>query len=651
MEMEFVCDRRADDVLYLICLYPVPGKSTLLNTLACRLDVNTAVTGQLRLNGRPYKSTELKKMSGYVMQDDLLNPNLTVRETLHYTAALRLPATFNSDQRDVRVNEVIREMGLLQCQDVIVGDPSKKGISGGERRRVCIGMELLTRPTLLFLDEPTSGLDSVTALALMQLLQRITRSGKCSMLVSIHQPQAKLFALFDRLLLLKSGRILFQGSVPAALQLFESAGFPVPHYSNPADHILDVITPPMDQTVYEQTLKDAALEAERQRRRGVLGQASFDIELAVAVAEDQASPQVDGLQEDPRLGDSTPLGKALNQRRKLSLTRAAELEQQSIRLPQRPDQANEEMLLSKFEQPIIDLGFGSSKPLILERENLSWIRQTRILMERNVKETLRKKTAMMIAIIQTIIMAVLIGTVFLRIGNGQSSTVRRQPVLFFVCINQGMFGALAVINSFPAERALMLRERAAGTYYASAYFIAKTTVDTLMTLHLPIIFSVIVYFLVGFQEVGSKFIIFLIFMILTNIAATSLALMVSALCKTTDLSVTILPMVLEACRLFGAFFLSPKNTPKWFSWLDAVSYVQYCYIGVSLNELDGLKLHCTEAQITANGGTCPYTNGQQFIDSLGLDYISLGGCVAVLCGYIAVCRVIAYLAIRYMKTN
>ena len=129
------------------------GKSTLLNTLACRLDVNTTVRGEMRLNGRPYAATELKKMSGYVMQDDLLNANLTVRETLHYTAALRLPAGMDRKERDARVEEVIQEMGLVGCQNVIVGDPSKKGISGGERRRVCIGMELLTRPTLLFLDE------------------------------------------------------------------------------------------------------------------------------------------------------------------------------------------------------------------------------------------------------------------------------------------------------------------------------------------------------------------------------------------------------------------------------------------------------------------------------------------------------------------
>ena len=86
------------------------------------------------------------------MQDDLLNGSLTVRETLYYTAALRLPRTFTSQERAERVEEVIREMGLTHCQDVIVGDPQQKGISGGERRRLCIGMELLMRPTLLFLD-------------------------------------------------------------------------------------------------------------------------------------------------------------------------------------------------------------------------------------------------------------------------------------------------------------------------------------------------------------------------------------------------------------------------------------------------------------------------------------------------------------------
>ena len=124
--------------------------------------------------------------------------------------------------------------------------------------------------------------------------------------------------------------------------------------------------------------------------------------------------------------------------------------------------------------------------------------------------------------------------------------------------------------------------------------------------------------------------------------------MLSALCKTTDLSVTILPMVLEAARLFGAFFLAPANINVGFKWLDAISYVQYSYIGVSLNELHGLELTCTEADIIAK--KCIAT-GEQTIKTLGLDYISIGGCIGTLIGYIVICRVVAYLAVRYMKTN
>jgi ABC-type multidrug transport system ATPase subunit len=656
------CESSVFVCMYVSLLSRRAGKSTLLNALAFRLDTSTCeMSGDLRMNGRAYENSELKRMSGYVMQDDLLNPYLTVRETLYYTGELRLPATFTPAQRSARVGEVIAEMGLTHCENVIVGDPSKKGISGGERRRVCIGMELLTRPTLLFLDEPTSGLDSVTALSLVRLLQKLTRSGKCSMLISIHQPQAKLFALFDRLLLLKSGSILFQGSIPDALKLFEDCGFPVPHYSNPADHLLDVITPPMDITIFEEVQQEAAMDAFSKRRQGSRGNTAFDLEVATSVRDE--TPRHKSSTHE-LLGNDTPLGKALLQRR----TSMDELRDVNIVITEFPltadmdiavvgdsnevelrrDQKNEALLLSHFRQPHIDLGFGSSKPFIMQRHSISWLRQTSVLMQRNLKESIRKKWTLYTSIAQTIIMAILISTVFLQIGTSQSSIVRRQPVLFFVCINQGMFGALGVINSFPAERALMLRERASGTYYASAYFAAKTTVDTLLSLPIPILFSTIVYWLTGFQPTGAKFIIFTIFMILCSLSATSLALMISALCKTTDLSVTILPMVLECARLFGGFFLSPTNLPGGFKWLNALSYVQYAYVGVSLNELSGLELHCDAGQLV--NGVCPFTSGEQFIHTLGLDYISMNGCIGVLFGYIFATRIVAYLAIRFMKT-
>ena len=135
-------------------------------------------------------------------------------------------------------------------------------------------------------------------------------------------------------------------------------------------------------------------------------------------------------------------------------------------------------------------------------------------------------------------------------------------------------------------------------------------------------------------------------MLLCSIASTSLALMVSALCKTTDMSVTVLPMVLETTRLFGGFFLSPSRLPKYFAWLDALSYVKYTYIGASLNELQGLKLTCTNSD--REKLSC-IENGQAIIRELGLDYISIIGCIAALVGYIVVCRAIAFLGVRFLK--
>ncbi len=170
----------------------------------------------MRLNGVPYDNAELKRVSGYVMQDDLLNGYLTVEETLMYTAELRLPRTFTNAERKERVEDVMKDLSLLHARNDIIGIQLKHGISGSERKRLCVGMQLLNRPQLLFLDEPTTGLDSVTALDLLYTLT-VLAHGKSqdkavTIVCSIHQPQAKIFNLFDSIVLLKAGHIIYQGS-------------------------------------------------------------------------------------------------------------------------------------------------------------------------------------------------------------------------------------------------------------------------------------------------------------------------------------------------------------------------------------------------------------------------------------------------------
>jgi ATP-binding cassette, subfamily G (WHITE), member 2 len=132
------------------------------------LDVNTIVRSEMCLNDAPYNNAELKRMAGYVMQDDLLNGHLTVYKILMYTAERRLPRTFTKEQREKRVNDVMIDMGITLGENVIVGTVLKKGISGGELKPLCVGMQLLSQLQLLLLDEPTLGLDSVTALHLLR---------------------------------------------------------------------------------------------------------------------------------------------------------------------------------------------------------------------------------------------------------------------------------------------------------------------------------------------------------------------------------------------------------------------------------------------------------------------------------------------------
>lgn len=115
------------------------------------------------------------------------------------------------------------------------------------------------------------------------------------------------------------------------------------------------------------------------------------------------------------------------------------------------------------------------------------------------------------------------------------------------------------------------------------------------------------------------------------------------------MSVTVLPMVLEVARLFGGFFLAPSRLPKYFSWLDALSYIKYTFVGASLNELGGLVLSCP-SNSTGNATAAPcFTNGEYFIEERGYNYISIGGCIGVLLSFIIFCRLVAFAGVRFLK--
>ncbi|KAK4433631.1 ABC transporter G family member 25 [Sesamum alatum] len=214
------------------------GKSTLLNALAGRHHHGHGLTGTILFNNRKLTKS-IQKKTGFVPQDDVFYPRLTVRETLVFCSLLRLPSSVPKNQKIAIAESVISELGLEKCADTIIGNSFIRGVSGGERKRVSIAHEMLVDPSLLILDEPTSGLDATAAYRVMGTLGGLAAKGK-TVVTSVHQPSSRVYQMFDELLVLSEGRCIYLGKGSEAMGYFESVGFSPSFPMNPADFLLDL---------------------------------------------------------------------------------------------------------------------------------------------------------------------------------------------------------------------------------------------------------------------------------------------------------------------------------------------------------------------------------------------------------------------------
>lgn len=217
------------------------GKSTLLDVLAGRLESPT-LTGSLTVNGREVDKRSFRKDTGYVMQSDALFPLLTVRETIRYAAYLRIQDKTTQEKNEI-ADSIIKLLRLEKCADTIIGDDDNRGLSGGEKRRVSIAVDIVHFPPVIFLDEPTSGLDSSTALSVIDSLKTLAVQMNCTVVMTIHQPSTRLFQLLDQVIFLCAGKVTYQGPV-ANLSSYIDAKFkeaslgPAP-IGNPPEVFLD----------------------------------------------------------------------------------------------------------------------------------------------------------------------------------------------------------------------------------------------------------------------------------------------------------------------------------------------------------------------------------------------------------------------------
>ena len=184
---------------------------------------------------------------------------MTVSEALYMSALLKLPETISKEEKVNIVNEMISILHLEKCKDTIVGDSIIKGISGGERKRLSVGMEMIMNPSIIFLDEPTSGLDTYTAYSLIKSLKNITSTGR-TVVATIHQPSSDILRLFDDLIILNHGKIIYQGEVNNLVNYFDNLGYKCPEYSNPSDYLFMTILNPLDFQNINDEKNDFSLE-------------------------------------------------------------------------------------------------------------------------------------------------------------------------------------------------------------------------------------------------------------------------------------------------------------------------------------------------------------------------------------------------------
>ncbi len=259
------------------------GKTSVLNTLSKRIAVERLrTTGDITYNG----SSQLEIVrSAYVMQQDVLLSTLTVRETLLYAAALRLPPPTTTAERKKIVEHVILELGLKECADTRIGNNVHKGCSGGEKRRTSLAVQMLSNPSVLFCDEVTTGLDAATAFQLVTTLKTLAVKGR-TIICSIHSPRSEIWQLFDHVLLLAKGSPLYSGQTASCLAYFENLGYILPPFVNPAEFLIDL----------------AAIDT-----RSPEAEASSVVRVQGLIQTFQESPENIAVQEKPATGRSAPI--------------------------------------------------------------------------------------------------------------------------------------------------------------------------------------------------------------------------------------------------------------------------------------------------------------------------------------------------------
>ncbi|KAF5733787.1 putative ATP-binding cassette transporter [Tripterygium wilfordii] len=499
------------------------GKSTLIDALANRI-AKGSLKGTVNLNGEVLESRMLKVISAYVMQDDLLFPMLTVEETLMFSAEFRLPRTLSKSKKKARVQALIDQLGLRNAAKTIIGDEGHRGVSGGERRRVSIGIDIIHDPILLFLDEPTSGLDSTSAFMVVKVLQRIAQSGSI-VIMSVHQPSYRILGLLDRLIFLSRGQTVYSGPPTGLPSFFAEFGHPIPENENRTEFALDLI----------------------RELEGSPGGTKSLVEFNKSwQSKKHTTPEPDrhGLSLKEAISASISRGKLVSGA---------------------TNDASPTSMVPTFANPF-------------------WIEMA-VLSKRSVKNSHRQPELFGIRLGAVMVTGFILATMFWRLDNSPKG-VQERLGFFAFAMSTTFYTCADALPVFLQERYIFMRETAYNAYRRSSYVLAHSLVALPPLIFLSLGFAALTFWAVGLHGGLSGFLFYLLIIFASFWAGSSFVTFLSGVVPHVMLGYTIVVAILAYFLLFSGFFITRDRIPPYWIWFHYMSLVKYPFEGVLRNEFD-----------------------------------------------------------------